>query len=142
MKLYLPSQSNFPLLDAFYLVVDHEERRVKVVVLQMTIFLTHKGSSGGFTFLERLKNLLQSLGDKRLGPIKKRHKPPAWRVSFDYRLVVPIPSKDQGDLTFIWSFPGKFPDSIAGLVSVQTVSSEIRTLIAQEDASCLEEDDA
>ncbi|KAF9496803.1 hypothetical protein BDN71DRAFT_1495097 [Pleurotus eryngii] len=141
-KLYLPSQSNFPLLDAFYLVVDHEARRVKVVVLQMTIFLTHKGSPGGFTFLERLKGLLQFLGDKRLGHIEKRQKPPAWRVSFDYRLVVPVPFKDQGDLTFIWSFPGKFPDSIAGPVSFQTVSSEIRTLIAQEDASFLEEDDA
>ncbi|KAF4596507.1 hypothetical protein EYR38_007894 [Pleurotus pulmonarius] len=141
-KLYIPSQCDFPLLDAFYLVVDHEARHATVVVLQITIFMTHKGSSRGFAFLERLKGRLEALGDQRLGPVYKRQRLSAWRISFDYRLVVPLPSNDQGNLTFTWSFPDKFPESIEGPVSVQLVSSEIRALIAQEDASYLEEDDA
>ncbi len=127
-KLYIPSQCDLPLLDAFYLVVDHEARHATVVVLQITIFLTHKGSSRGFAFLERLKGRLEALGDQRLGPVYKRRKLSAWRISFDYRLVVPLPSNDQGNLTFTWSFPDKFPESIEGPVSVQLVSSEVHYL--------------
>ncbi|KAF9493729.1 hypothetical protein BDN71DRAFT_1449988 [Pleurotus eryngii] len=138
-KLYLPSQSNFPLLDAFYLVVDNELRCVEVVVLQMTISLTHKGSVKGFAFLERLKDWLQSLADKRTGPADKRQKLTAWRISFSYRLVVPRPTGD--NVTFTWSFPGKFPASIAGPVSIQPVSSQLPVLstMEEEDESLLDE---
>ncbi|KAF9499280.1 hypothetical protein BDN71DRAFT_1586992 [Pleurotus eryngii] len=138
-KLYLPSQSNFPLLDAFYLVVDHESRHTEVVVLQMTISSTHKGSAKGFAFLERLKDRLQFLGDKRLGPVDKRQKLPAWRISFNYRLVVPIPTEDQGSVTFIWKFPCKFPSSISGSVYIQLVSSELPVLLTEEDESHLDD---
>ncbi|KAF9488750.1 hypothetical protein BDN71DRAFT_409947 [Pleurotus eryngii] len=130
-KLYLPSQSNFPLLDAFYLVVDNDLRCVEVVVLQMTISLTHKGSVKGFAFLERLKDWLQSLTDKRIGPADKRQKLTAWRISFSYRLVVPRPTED--NVTFTWSFPGQFPASIAGPVSIQPVSSQVCTNFSSFD---------
>ncbi|KAF9488798.1 hypothetical protein BDN71DRAFT_1456902 [Pleurotus eryngii] len=136
-KLYLPSQSNFPLLDAFYLVVDNDLRCVEVVVLQMTISLTHKGSVKGFAFLERLKDWLQSLTDKRIGPADKRQKLTAWRISFSYRLVVPRPTGD--NVTFTWSFPGQFPASIAGPVSIQPVSSQLPVLSTEEDESLLDE---
>ncbi|KAF9490254.1 hypothetical protein BDN71DRAFT_1454553 [Pleurotus eryngii] len=136
-KLYLPSQSNFPLLDAFYLVVDNDLRCVEVVVLQMTISLTHKGSVKGFAFLERLKDWLQSLTDKRIGPADKRQKLTAWRISFSYRLVVPRPTED--NVTFTWSFPGQFPASIAGPVSIQPVSSQLPVLSTEEDESLLDE---
>ncbi|KAF4566102.1 hypothetical protein EYR36_011517 [Pleurotus pulmonarius] len=139
-KLYLPSQSNFPLLDAFYLVVDHESRHAEVVVLQMTISSTHKGSAKGFAFLERLKDRLQFLGDKRLGPVDQRQKLPAWRISFIYRLVVPIPAEDQGSVTFTWKLPGKFPTSISGPVYIQFVSSALPVLLTEEDESYLDED--
>ncbi|KAF9491434.1 hypothetical protein BDN71DRAFT_1510348 [Pleurotus eryngii] len=138
-KLYLPSQCNFPLLDAFYLVLDHENRHAEVVVLQITISLTHKGSAKGYPFLERLKGHLQTMDAKRLTPVDKRQKQPTWSVSFAYHLVVPS-SEVEGDRTVTWSFPGKFPESISGPVYIQVVSSQVPTLVAEEDASFFEED--
>ncbi|KAF9497909.1 hypothetical protein BDN71DRAFT_1494344 [Pleurotus eryngii] len=131
---------NFPLLDAFYLVLDHENRHAEVVVLQITISLTHKGSAKGYPFLERLKGHLQTMDAKRLTPVDKRQKQPTWSVSFAYHLVVPS-SEVEGDRTVTWSFPGKFPESISGPVYIQVVSSQVPTLVAEEDASFFDEDD-
>ncbi|KAF4607575.1 hypothetical protein EYR38_001647 [Pleurotus pulmonarius] len=106
----------------------------------MSISSTHKGSAKGFAFLERLKDRLQFLGDKRLGPVDQRQKLPAWRISFNYRLVVPVPAEDQGSVTFTWKLPGKFPTSISGPVYIQFVSSALPVLLTEEDESYLDED--
>ncbi|KAF7419423.1 hypothetical protein PC9H_002013 [Pleurotus ostreatus] len=103
----------------------------------MTISFTHKGSVKGFTFLGRLKDWLRSLVDKRIGPADKRQKLPARRISFSYRLVVPRPTGD--NVTFTWSFPGQFPASIVGPVSIQPVSSQLPVLSTIEDESFLDE---
>lgn len=128
-KLYLPSQFKLPLLDAFYLVLDPELRHVEAVVLQMTVSSTHKGSARGFAFLQRLKDHLASLDTQRLDPAGERQRRAAWSVSFVYRLVVPRPSEYQGDYTFTWSLPIKFPSSISGPVYIQLVSSQVRHIL-------------
>ncbi|KAF4586213.1 hypothetical protein EYR38_010487 [Pleurotus pulmonarius] len=57
-NLYIPPLSNLPFLVPFYLVVGRKARRVKVVVLQITIYLAHKESPGAFMFVEQSKAML------------------------------------------------------------------------------------
>ncbi|KAF4574828.1 hypothetical protein EYR36_006178 [Pleurotus pulmonarius] len=134
-KLFLPSQPHFPLLDAFYLLLNHKRRRVTVVVLQMTIYATHKGSPDGYPFLQRLKDHLRALQVERRDIMGRRQKH-QYDVSFAYLLVVPSFSLKY---QFTWSFPKKFPDAIAGPVYIQVVRSELR-VSAEEDESFFVED--
>ncbi|KAJ8690770.1 hypothetical protein PTI98_012169 [Pleurotus ostreatus] len=129
-KLFVPSQPNFPLLDAFFLQVDGQKRQVTVVVLQVTISLKHDGSAKGYAFLGRLRTHLMRLDVQTDGT-------PRFSVSFIYRLVVPSPSESQ---TFAWNFPGNIPEAISGDVYVQAARIKDPFLCNEEDESLFVED--
>ncbi|KAF4571653.1 hypothetical protein EYR36_008996 [Pleurotus pulmonarius] len=135
-KLYVPPQPDFPLLDAFFLQLDRQNRHVTVVVLQVTVSLKHNGSVGGYAFLRRLKTHLEA---RDAGALEGEEHDSAgarrawvWDVAFEYRLVVPAPAQSQ---TFTWNFPGEIPDTISGPVYIQAAQSQDSVLSTEEDES-------